>query len=394
LQHHPPGWLLDGKDEIAMLNDYPHIVLCGHIHEATLQEIVTYGGTRNLQMIAGAVHGKDSRKYTFRIGRLNADGFTYWSRLWLESVKRFNFDNILNLTPEFCINIPLKELSPNLQFWIQQNFKATDFKMKGNTDDEKRKVKERVGEYDQFKTNEEKKLKARFIVGGDPSVIEGLGTCYQDERPCGLPMEFICLIAESIRNAEAAQETRDFIYHCRGISQVVDKLNTLIMSGKYDEAATLIDYQLRNQTHFLIRFIANLKRTYSKDDLWAPEERLKEFVRRRIKDHVSFSTNDFLEGLMAAIFFYHLKSSRKSIADYLRDNSEIRIQLGNFPGLFETLEKMFHRLFSERIEMTKNAFFKSLAGVERKEIMSCLQSVYNVLPHIKGQLPTIWSPEN
>lgn len=94
LQHHPPKWLRDGDDLRAFLQQRPHILFCGHVHEQQgfLRLPLTQPGT--FEMIAGAGHGDEAGEHAYAWGTLGRDGVEYFPRAWDAKSKRFRAQQI------------------------------------------------------------------------------------------------------------------------------------------------------------------------------------------------------------------------------------------------------------------------------------------------------------
>ncbi|MDC3958616.1 tetratricopeptide repeat protein [Polyangium jinanense] len=86
LQHHPPGWLRDGKDLLALLKGRPHLLLYGHVHDQHGFVTLPLDSRANLELVAGAGHqdAKEEGNHAYAWGRLNRDGLEYYPRAWLK----------------------------------------------------------------------------------------------------------------------------------------------------------------------------------------------------------------------------------------------------------------------------------------------------------------------
>ena len=91
LQHHPPGWLLDGKKLLAMLKEWPHLLLCGHVHDQHGLATVPLASRGNVELVAGAGHqdAREEGNHAYAWGRLTGDGLAYYPRAWLKGEMSF-----------------------------------------------------------------------------------------------------------------------------------------------------------------------------------------------------------------------------------------------------------------------------------------------------------------
>jgi predicted MPP superfamily phosphohydrolase len=96
LQHHPPGWLRDGEQLRAMLKDFPHVLLCGHVHDQHGLITLPVASRGNLEFVAGAGHqdANETGEHAYAWGRLDRDGLAYYPRAWLKRETRFQAQRI------------------------------------------------------------------------------------------------------------------------------------------------------------------------------------------------------------------------------------------------------------------------------------------------------------
>jgi len=159
-------------------------------------------------------------------------------------------------------------------------------------------------------------------------------------------MEFLTLIAEMLRNTQAARETRNFLYHCRGVSDALEQISNLMSESKYKLAAKLINGQLRRQTRMLLGFFEELQRPYPANEIEPPEIRLNHFLDWRLTGHgVSFNTKDFKQCFDAIIDLYTTERSEANLVADLQKDYDLNIHLTEFPPLFKASEKLLHDLF-------------------------------------------------
>jgi tetratricopeptide (TPR) repeat protein/predicted MPP superfamily phosphohydrolase len=84
LQHHPPEWLRDGKELRAMLKEWPHVLLSGHVHEQQGFITLPIASRGSIELVAGAGHQDvgDDGEHAYAWGRLTRDGLEYYPRAW------------------------------------------------------------------------------------------------------------------------------------------------------------------------------------------------------------------------------------------------------------------------------------------------------------------------
>ncbi len=96
LQHHPPGWLRDGKVLRAMLKESPHLLLCGHVHDQQGFVTLPFASRGNVELVAGAGHqdAGDVGEHAYAWGRLTRDGLEYYPRAWHKDEVSFSHQRI------------------------------------------------------------------------------------------------------------------------------------------------------------------------------------------------------------------------------------------------------------------------------------------------------------
>jgi len=129
LQHHPPGWLSDGKDLFALLADWPHILLSGHIHDQNGFIRLPLTSRGHLELVAGAGHqdAKEAGNHAYAWGRLTRDGLDYFPRAWFKNGVKFLDQRIdppkdqEQYTPKLgkYVHVPRTKLPSALEKWLE-----------------------------------------------------------------------------------------------------------------------------------------------------------------------------------------------------------------------------------------------------------------------------------
>lgn len=91
LQHHPPDWLSDGREEVRQLEQRAHVLFSGHVHQQQgIVHSTFISGTR-LHLIAGASHAdsEEAGCHAYAWGRLDSYGLAYYSRVWAPALGAF-----------------------------------------------------------------------------------------------------------------------------------------------------------------------------------------------------------------------------------------------------------------------------------------------------------------
>ncbi|MFZ1829355.1 MAG: SUMF1/EgtB/PvdO family nonheme iron enzyme [Candidatus Competibacteraceae bacterium] len=128
LQHHPPGWLVDGSKLCAMLQDRAHVLFCGHVHEqGGLLSNPLHGGAR-LELVAGAGHVDPGYppEHAYAWGRLSPDGLDYFPRTWNEKQHRFMPDrnSFKGVKQNGAVSITSKRLPEALRNWLSGDHRS------------------------------------------------------------------------------------------------------------------------------------------------------------------------------------------------------------------------------------------------------------------------------
>lgn len=91
LQHHPPGWLVDGEDLLRALPAYAHVLFSGHVHLAGGFVQLPIGGRGIVQLVAGAGHADagEAGAHAYAWGALHAGGLDYLPRVWSPDDRMF-----------------------------------------------------------------------------------------------------------------------------------------------------------------------------------------------------------------------------------------------------------------------------------------------------------------
>jgi predicted MPP superfamily phosphohydrolase len=121
LQHHPPGWLVDAHDLEVRLSRRPHLLFCGHVHEAggTIQKSLR--GGQLTRFVAGAGHAEEAGKHHHAWGRLHKDGVDFYPRAWSRENGRFVADKngFPNANDVGCVCVRRQDLPEPLARWIE-----------------------------------------------------------------------------------------------------------------------------------------------------------------------------------------------------------------------------------------------------------------------------------
>jgi calcineurin-like phosphoesterase family protein len=131
LQHHPPGWLRDGEELRAVLRGWPHLLLCGHVHDQHGFVTLPLASRGNVELVAGAGHqdANEAGNHAYAWGRLNRDGLEYYPRAWFPHEMRFQHQRIspeddhkgyLKKLGEFA-SYPRAKLPQALATWLENS---------------------------------------------------------------------------------------------------------------------------------------------------------------------------------------------------------------------------------------------------------------------------------
>lgn len=125
LQHHPPSWLRDGKPQIGLLGQHPHLLLTGHTHEPGGGALRPVVGHPLLTISAGAAHAKPEAGHTgplmYSWGELGDGGLRYWPRRWAGDVMQMFVPDTASTpldTTSACV-IALPDLPDRTRKWIE-----------------------------------------------------------------------------------------------------------------------------------------------------------------------------------------------------------------------------------------------------------------------------------
>jgi predicted MPP superfamily phosphohydrolase len=125
LQHHPPNWLTDGQKLRAMLQNRPHLLFCGHVHEqGGLISSPLHGGAY-LELVAGAGHADPTfpAEHAYAWGRLSTAGLAYFPRTWNKKQHRFVPDrnSFAAMKPDGAVTLTQDQLPSALREWLAGN---------------------------------------------------------------------------------------------------------------------------------------------------------------------------------------------------------------------------------------------------------------------------------
>ncbi len=82
LQHHPPGWLGDGREQLSHLGQRPHLLFSGHVHDQGGYLGAGFHGGSLVHLVAGAGHddGGDAGRHGYAWATLDHNGLSYYPR--------------------------------------------------------------------------------------------------------------------------------------------------------------------------------------------------------------------------------------------------------------------------------------------------------------------------
>jgi len=122
LQHHPPECLTDGQKLQRMLQNRPHMLFCGHIHQQGGLFSSPFSGGNLLRFVAGAGHVESNapREHAYAWGRLSAKGMEYFPRTWNENQNKFVPDknNFANARDDGAVAFNVGRLPNALSQWL------------------------------------------------------------------------------------------------------------------------------------------------------------------------------------------------------------------------------------------------------------------------------------
>ena len=122
LMHHPPSWMHDGKTLEKIIQNRPHILFCGHIHDqGGLIESPLYGSGL-LRLVAGAGHGNENKppEHGYAWGCLSSNGLDYYPRIWAPKTYSFtgNRNDFQDMDANGKVRITCDRLPLALNSWI------------------------------------------------------------------------------------------------------------------------------------------------------------------------------------------------------------------------------------------------------------------------------------
>jgi len=376
LQHHPLEWLVDGHILLSAFEESPFIICAGHIHKNTVTKQTNFNLNSGFQISAGAAHG-DDKEHSYHWVRLSSEGVFFWPRSWRENADSFRPNVEFKLNQGECKLFPPDELPKSLRVWLAKSF--IDNGMGDGPKTENEEHAQAVSDH-----------KIRTIVGRRPEDLS-LNKCVEDPDngpPCGVSTGLLCLVAELNRNIESTEETRQLVENLISIYRPAKQLNPLLSAERYAAAVQVVE-RLRRSLKDLVEWNAKLGRRYRHPYEQESFDRLREFLKLRLK--YRYHKWEDLFNSVTIMYKCVAWNTPNRIKEALPGDDDFADAVDLYLNTFKSTRGSLLTIVRERAVTNSERVPEIMQNVDVAELNSRIFECINKLPHnLPRELPPIW----